>query len=428
MPIRVNVAATLKELKKEGHKIYIITARAYADRKNFFGWLMRACLKHWLKRNEVPYDGLYFVNMENSPEEKANLIKKLNIDYFIEDTPENIEKMKEYCKVICIKADYNRDLTGVTYANDFYDIYAIINHQPVIEQLHGNPSMQRQYYESLPYDEGALHQYKRNTQLAIKTLGTLLKCFIKLEIVGQENIPKEGGVVFACNHRRSMDIPIMYLALRDNYARFLIKMEYELSKFRFLQKPLGTIYVNRESKYSSRTARTSMIEALLHGTNVLIFPEGVWNTSENQLVQYLFPGTAEMAIRTGADIVPIAIEEFGKEYRINIGQNISTCKWSLEQKQELTNYLRDAMATLKWEIYETRPVAKRATISANAGEDYRQNFINQAKGVFTWQDFVNTSYRPRDITTPADAFAYLDKLIPRHQNAFLFRKGARSGR
>lgn len=344
MPIRVNVATTLRGLKQEGNKIYIITARAYADRKTFFGWLMRVCLKHWLKRNEVPYDGLYFVDMENSPEEKVELIKKLNIDCFIEDTPENIEKMKEYCKVICIKAGYNKDLTGATYANDFYDVYAIINHQPVIEQLHGNPSMQRQYYDSLPYDEGALHQYKRNTQLAIKTLGTLLKCFIKVRIEGQENIPKDGGVVFACNHRRSMDIPIMYLALRDNYAQFLSKQEYEMSKFRFLQKPLGTIYVNRESKHSSRTARTSMIEALLHGANVLIFPEGTRNRTSEMLLPFRF-GAVRVAKVMEASVMPVVIKETGKRtYKVVIGEVLSVC--ANDNLDDKNNELREKMIKL----------------------------------------------------------------------------------
>lgn len=44
----------------------------------------------------------------------------------------------------------------------------------------------------------------------------------------------------------------------------------------------------------------------------MIFPEGAWNISENLLVMKLYTGAAEMAIRTGADIVPIAIEQFGK--------------------------------------------------------------------------------------------------------------------
>jgi hypothetical protein len=31
-----------------------------------------------------------------------------------------------------------------------------------------------------------------------------------------------------------------------------------------------------------------------------------------------------MALETGADIVPIAIEQYGKEFYVNIGENISS--------------------------------------------------------------------------------------------------------
>ncbi len=256
-----------------------------------------------------------------------------------------------------------------------------------------------------------------------------LFCGQKITVIGDQRVLADHPIIFAATHIGWNDIEMIFTAIKDHaYLFWGDPRESYKTMDGFLLDLNGAIICDTDDKADRYISKENCVRWLQQGGNLLIFPEGVWNTSENQLVQYLFPGTAEMAIRTGSDIVPIAIEEFGKEYRINIGQNISTCKWCLEQKQELTNYLRDAMATLKWEIYETQPVAKRATISANASEDYRQNFIDQAKGVFTWQDFVNTSYRPRDITTPADAFAYLDKLIPRRQNAFLFRTSERSGR
>lgn len=110
MPIRENVAATISALRAEGHKIYIITARAYADRKTLFGGLMRACLKHWLKANSVEYDELIFVDWKNSAEEKAEWAKRLAVDFFLEDTVENIKILQTICKAICIRAGYNENL------------------------------------------------------------------------------------------------------------------------------------------------------------------------------------------------------------------------------------------------------------------------------------------------------------------------------
>lgn len=84
----------------------------------------------------------------------------------------------------------------------------------------------------------------------------------------------------------------------------------------------------------------------------MIFPEGVWNVTENLPVMPLFTGAAEMAICTRAEIVPIVFEKFGKNFYVNIGANISPKNFVLEQKQELTDMLRDRLATLKWELWE----------------------------------------------------------------------------
>lgn len=55
----------------------------------------------------------------------------------------------------------------------------------------------------------------------------------------------------------------------------------------------------------------------------MIFPEGAWNVTENLPVMPLFAGAAEMGILTGAEIVPIAFEKYGKDFYVNIGKNIS---------------------------------------------------------------------------------------------------------
>ena len=323
MPIRENAATTIKALKNEGHKIYIITARAYADRNSLFGGLMRLCLKWWLRRNSVEYDEIVFVDMKNSANEKSDLASRFELDYFIEDTPKNIVKLTDKCNVICIRAGYNAELQNVRYANDFYDVYSIINNNNTLEDSYGDDELQKIYYSSLPYDKSALTKYKRNTRIELTTLGTLMRGLIKVEITGRENIPDADGIIFVCNHRRSLDIPLAYITLNDRYARFLIKKEYELLKFRFIQKPLGTIYVNRNSKYSSKAAQTAMIETVLHGDNILIFPEGTRNRTEEVLLPFRY-GAVKIAQITGAPIVPMTIKKNGKRnYSVSVGKTFS---------------------------------------------------------------------------------------------------------
>lgn len=48
------------------------------------------------------------------------------------------------------------------------------------------------------------------------------------------------------------------------------------------------------------------------GRNLRIFPGRAWNISKNQIVMNSFTGTAESAICTKVEIVPVAIEQYGK--------------------------------------------------------------------------------------------------------------------
>lgn len=83
MPIRENVAATIRALKEEGHRIYIITARAYADRKTVFGGMMRTCLKRWLAINSVEYDELVFVDWKKQCGRKGSVGEEVRSGCFL---------------------------------------------------------------------------------------------------------------------------------------------------------------------------------------------------------------------------------------------------------------------------------------------------------------------------------------------------------
>lgn len=339
MPIRENVAATIRALKEEGHRIYIITARAYADRKTVFGGMMRTCLKRWLAINSVEYDELVFVDWKNSAEEKAEWAKKLSVDVFLEDTVENIDKLKEICKVICLRTGYNDGVYAegshtesqiekqhVTYADDFYDVYSLLGaNAHIMDESCTDVEQWKAHYRRFPFDEKELTRYRKHYRRMWNTVGKLMKAGLHLEITGQENVPEEDGVIFVCNHRRSLDIPLVYLALDGKHARFLCKKEYELSKLQATVQAIGTIFVNRSSKSSSKTARRTMIQTLLHGGNVLIFPEGTRNKTEQILLPFRY-GAVRIAGKTGARIVPMVIKKTGKKsFRIAIGEKKRVC-------------------------------------------------------------------------------------------------------
>ncbi len=76
---------TINQLKKEGHKIILITARFPSDKFD-----IKELTIQWLKDNKINYDEL-IVNAQD----KVEVAKKKQIDIFVDDSIRNCEKMSE---------------------------------------------------------------------------------------------------------------------------------------------------------------------------------------------------------------------------------------------------------------------------------------------------------------------------------------------
>lgn len=136
----------------------------------------------------------------------------------------------------------------------------------------------------------------------------------------------------------------------------------------------------------------------------------------------LYTGAAEMAIRSKAELVPLAIERYGRNYIINIGQNILNSDMSLNYKRQLTEVLRDAIATLRWEIWESQRGTKRAEIPQTYRLSKLQELEEQMHGVYTIEDIEITRFHTNAEFTQKEVEGHLDRLRPCRENAFLFRK------
>ena len=187
----------------------------------------------------------------------------------------------------------------------------------------------------------------------------------------------------------------------------------------------GIIVCDTGDKTDRFIGKENCVKWLEQSGNLLIFPEGAWNITESLPVMPLYPGAAEMAIRTGAEIVPLAIERYGQNYTINIGQNISVADLTTDHKHQLTEEFRDTIATLKWEIWERRPNAKRAEVPT----DYRlqelrelRELQEQMHNVFTMDDIEATRFHTKAEMAQTEVDTIMDKLIPCRENAFLFRR------
>ncbi len=228
--------------------------------------------------------------------------------------------------------------------------------------------------------------------------------------------------IFASSHVGGCDIEAAFEALHAPCYLFLgdPRQVYHSVDGLFLALN-GVIALETRDKTDRHIAKERGIALLKKGGNLLIYPEGAWNITGNEPVMKLFPGVAIMALECGADIVPLAQERVGKHYYVNIGKPIPYEDIKGKDTKTLTAQLRDILATLKWEIWEHCGLHSRADLPS----DYREKeFYPQFApvGGYEIQDTIAARYRDKKITAPEDAFAHLDRLIPRGENAFLFNQ------
>lgn len=210
----------------------------------------------------------------------------------------------------------------------------------------------------------------------------------KLTILHDEREDTDKPIIYACTHIGRYDIEMALESIQDTCFLFLGSPG---KLYRSLDGVLvylfGFIGCDTTEKEDRHIAKELAIRTLKQGGNILIFPEGAWNITENQVIMKLYTGTIEMAIRSGADIVPIAIEQYEKSFYINIGKNISLDETSdLNKKRKLSDDLRDTLCTLKWEIWEQFPITKRSSLPENMGQIFVEKIMSETANDYTIEE------------------------------------------
>lgn len=196
------------------------------------------------------------------------------------------------------------------------------------------------------------------------------------------------------------------------------------SPYGLLAFSIGWIPLDTSDSAERKMATLRAEELLSRGGNVLIFPEGAWNFSDELPVRHIYNGTARIALHTAAEIVPIAIELYDSKWYVNVGKNIDPVSLGLMDETGLTEYLRNQLATLKWEIWEQVPEAQQVTGREKAewadrirglcvmGDDFSTDPDFAIR--FLYHDATDTLYKQR--------FSHFEQIVPRLETAFLFNK------
>ncbi len=135
---------------------------------------------------------------------------------------------------------------------------------------------------------------------------TFRLCGLKLIVKGLEYIPKSGPVIIVCNHQSILDILIHQMTC-PRQITFIFKRElFKVPLLGHAMKIQQHIPVDRQNRKTAIETLTSLEPPLSRGLLMVFFAEGT-RTSDGQL-QPFKRGAFQLAVRTGATVVPCLIE------------------------------------------------------------------------------------------------------------------------
>jgi 1-acyl-sn-glycerol-3-phosphate acyltransferase len=200
--------------------------------------------------------------------------------------------------------------------------------------------------------------------MGTNTMRALLLIFSRWRVTGRRNVPKKGPLIIVANHLNLADPPLLSASIPRRIV-FMVKQEFYYGRWdtRFV-RAFGAFPVRRGGvdRGALRQAETVLREGQVLG----MFPEGT--RSPNAQMQHAYPGTALIAMRSGAPILPVGISGTERIHgvksvvlghphiTVNIGQPFSpppACsKITNAQLKELTELIMRRIAELVPQSYQ----------------------------------------------------------------------------
>ena len=241
-----------------------------------------------------------------------------------------------------------------------------------------------------------LHRYI----LAIYKVKNLL-CGFRCELIRDEREFTDRPIIFAVTHVGKFDIEVVSEAVKEHY--YLLSGDYEHLQGTIENLFLnlnGVIYFNERVKEERKGVLERMVKHLSAGGNLMYFPEGTWNLTPNLPVLPCYWGIIETARQGNAVIIPVAAEQYGKRFVVNIGRNFDANQYggSVEEKAKAITELRDILATLKWEIWESEPSQKRSQVDCKDWDEYVNERLKEWP-YFNREYIAEMTYQPKGMTS-----------------------------
>ena len=169
----------------------------------------------------------------------------------------------------------------------------------------------------------------------LKIFSIFSKTFFKFEVIGTENIPSEGNLIIAANHKSNLDPRFVASAVNKKRKMTAIAKE-ELFKNKILAKILNKVEIipiNRQNPGLGTIKR--ILKYIKNDYALVMFPEGTRSKTDD--FNNAKAGLSLFATKAKAEIVPCTIYSSYKLFKpakIYFGEPISLEEY---YKQKLTS-------------------------------------------------------------------------------------------
>ena len=176
----------------------------------------------------------------------------------------------------------------------------------------------------------------------LKLFSIFSRTFFKFEVIGAENIPSEGNLIIAANHKSNLD-PIFVASAVNKKRKMTAIAKEELFKNKILAKILNKVEIipiNRQNPGLGTIKR--ILKYIKNDYALVMFPEGTRSKTDD--FNNAKAGLSLFATKAKAEIVPCTIYSSYKLFKpakIYFGKPISLEEY---YKQKLTSEDRERIS------------------------------------------------------------------------------------
>lgn len=201
---------------------------------------------------------------------------------------------------------------------NFWRFYYVI-----IRNMHILPGiirkMRKMIADSEKYSEEDRYEYLLHIIEIMKRTA-----WIKTEVYGTENLPKDTGYMMYPNHQGKYDA---YGIIEGHGSPCSIVMDKEKSYYPFITELVQMVQGKRLDRHDVRQGLTiinELIEEVKLGRRFILFPEGGYTEGKGNTMEEFKAGCFKIPLKTNTPIVPVTIIDSYKVFNTKVTGTVTT--------------------------------------------------------------------------------------------------------